>query len=170
MGILYKEIIRNKKFSIIKGLFLIILFTLVTFLATNSVDYSLRYNIRLDIILLIDVFLSAIMFKIIYEIAYSNRLSYTYKLIDTELIFERMIGNNRRVILSVDARNIEAILQLKEGKNFKDIDRTYKFLCRPCKNKTYCCIVNNKGKKIKFYFQPSDELMRKIENIMRKEP
>ena len=170
MGIIYKESIRNKKVSIIKILFFIVLFTLVAHLGANSADYSIKYEIRLELILLTDAVFFAIMIRMLYNMLYVNRIFYTYKLIDKELIFEKNIGSTRKVILSIDVTDIESFLPLKEDKGSKDIERTYKFLCLSSKKNDYSCVVNHKGKKMKLYFEPSSQLVGKLKYIMNQEP
>lgn len=166
MGTIYKEIIRHKRISFIRGLALLFLSILSINILVNSSSYSTRYNIELGLILLADSILLVIMLKFAFDLAYLHRICYTYKLIDRELIFERKIGNSRKVILSVDTKYMELLSLRHEVKNIKGIDRTYKFLCNPLKSRTYCCVVNHHGKRIMFYFQPSDELVNKIKTIL----
>jgi hypothetical protein len=58
-----------------------------------------------------------------------------------------------------------------ESRGIKGIDRTYRFICGPLKKRTYCCIVNSNGRRSRFLFQPSDELIKKINTTIKtKEP
>lgn len=170
MGFLYREVIANKRTSASKAMAFIVLLTLAAYTSANSVNYSNRYDIWLGLILFIDAVLLALVLRIAYEIVYLSRLRYKYMLIDKELIFEKIVGNSRKVVLSINTKDIEAIKGISEGRKYKNIDRTYKFLCSPCRSKIYCCIVNHDGKKIRSYFQPSEELLKKLTSLMRVEP
>jgi hypothetical protein len=165
MGIIYREVVRYKKTSFIKGLILVMLTILATNILVNSWGYSTRYNIQVGFILIAGSVIAALILKEIYSIVYIHRICYTYKLIDKELIFEKAMGKSRKIFFSVNTRDIERIIPANNTKSIKGIDRTYKFLCDFSKDKAYCCIVNQKGEKIALYVQPSEALIRKLNNV-----
>jgi hypothetical protein len=166
MGIIYKETVRYKRYSFLRSIIVLFLFIVTMNLLVNSVHYSSRYDIAIEIILLAGGVLAAYVLKVGFDMAYTHRICYRYKLIDKELIFERTFGSSDKVILSVNAKDIELLMPLSEAKETKGVDRIYKFLCGSQNNNIYCCVVNNNGQKIKFYFQPSDELVKKIKLVM----
>lgn len=166
MGVLYKETLRHRKSSFAKALFVLFLLAFIMSTLVNSAQFSSRFDINIELILLADSLLAVYAIRMIYYMFYVSRICYYYRLIDRELIFEKLLGDSRRVVISFDARDIEQLAPLKELRNVKDIDRTYKFLCNHSKNKIYCCIVNQKGKNVRFYFQPSEELINKLNTVI----
>lgn len=166
MGVLYKEVVRHRKISFAKGLLVLFLLALISSTLANSSDFSNRYDIEIEFILIADALVGVYTLRLAYHMFYLSRVCFSYKLIDKELIFEKMVGGSRKAILSFDAKYIEQFVPAGELKNIKDVDRTYKFLCKHSKNKVYCCIVNCKGRKVKYYFQPSEELIRKLKTVV----
>lgn len=167
MGIIYREVVRYKKGSFIRGLVFIMLSILTANIMVNSWGYSTKYNIQLGFILFAGAVLLVPIAKEIFSIAYIHRICYTYKLIDKELIFEKTLGKSKKTVFSVNTKEIELITPVNKSKGIKGIDRTYRFLCDFSKERAYCCIVNCKGKKIAIYIQPSDELVKKMNKIIQ---
>lgn len=167
MGIIYREVVRYKKISFLRGLFFVMLSILAANIIVNSWGYSTKYNIQIGILLFIGSVLLAMIIREAVGIVYLRRICYTYKLIDKELIFEKTLGKSKRTVFSVNTKDIESIAPGNKSKGIKGIDRTYRFLCDFSKEKAYCCVVNNKGKKIAIYIQPSDELVKKMNRIVQ---
>lgn len=166
MGIIYKEMVRHKRASFSKWAVLLLMFVLTVNVLVNSAHYSKNYDIAIEILLLLGGTLSAAMLKMGFDMAYTKRICYMYKLIDKELIFERVIGGSKKFILSIDMKNVETFAPRCEVKNIRNVDRTYKFLCSPSPKNIYCCVVNDKGRQVKVCFQPSDELVKKLKVVM----
>jgi len=166
MGIIYREMVRYRKDSFIRGLSLLVLFILVINLLVNSGHYSDRFNIAVESLIFIGAMAATVMVKLFFDIAYTHKICYMYKVIDKDLIFERILGSSSKAILSMDMKHAELLAPASDVKDLKDIDRVYKFLCSPKKKNIYCCVVNDGGIKIKVCFQPSDELVKKLMMIM----
>lgn len=169
MGIIYKEVVRHKKISFIHGLLLVLLAILTANFFVNAWSYSNRYNIELEILLVAGFIFLIVVFKIAYDIAYRYRICYTYKLIDTELIFEKAVWKNKKPVLCINVKQIEQLLPSTMDNEIQNVARTYRFLCNSRRCKKYCCIVNQDGRKIMFYFQPSDELVKKLNVVMKRD-
>lgn len=169
MGIIYKEIVRHRKVSSVRGFIMLVACILTVNILVNSTHYSSEYNIALEILLIAGGLLAIPILKSIVHVAYTQRICYAYKLIDKELIFERNIGKSRKVILDIDMEDVEVFLPAMEAKDIKG-SRTYKFLCRPSKENIYCCVVRERDEKVKVYFQPSSELIRKLKLVMGDNP
>lgn len=166
MGFIYKEEVHYKKVSFLKGLAAIFLFIVTINLLINSNQYSINYNVDVLSLFIVDGLLIAVLCRVVYNLLYVRRISYTYKLIDRELIFEKVVGESKRVILGIDTKDIELFVPAVKAKASGEVVHTYKFLCCPLKSGAYSCVVNNKGKRIKFFFQPSAELIRKLNILM----
>ncbi|KPU43056.1 hypothetical protein OXPF_33060 [Oxobacter pfennigii] len=166
MGIIYKEMVSYKKASFLKIILLLIFFLLTFNLMVNSAHYSSRYNVAIEIFVLFGSAVAIAMMSVSYNLFYKSRLSYTYKLIDRELIFERKVGSgNKKVILGVDMKHAEFFVYSAQGDKIKDIDRVFNFVCGNSRKDTSCLIAFHKDKKIKVFFKPSPGLILKLENI-----
>lgn len=166
MGIIYKEMVRHRKISLWRGLLLLVLCIMTTNLLVNSVHYSSMYAVDFELLMAAGGILALYVLRSVFHITYTHRICYMYKLIDKELIFERVMGDSRKVILSIDMKNVEMLVPAKDARDLKDISRTYKFLCSSSKCNVYCCVVKIKDQKVKVYLQPSPELVRKLKMVM----
>jgi hypothetical protein len=63
-------------------------------------------------------------------------------------------------------KDVQVLMSAASLDNLGFTGRTYKFSCSSSKNDLYCCIALKDGKKVRLYFEPSKELVRKLVTIM----
>lgn len=167
MGLIYKEDIHYKKLSSIRWTVLILLFMLAANVLTDSYYYSMHYHIEIGAFVFLGSLLAILAILQAYDMIYLHSISYKYKLIDRELIFEKVVRGKSRAVLGVDVKHADLLVPANEEEDNRNIGRTYKFLCCSLKNsKVYCCIANRNGEKIRIYFEPSRELVAKLNMVL----
>lgn len=160
MGNIYREVVCKKK---AKAIILIVLFVsliigLSTFLsAVHSID---RFDKRI-----INYVLTALTVMFIAYQTFQCITKYKYSIMINKLMVHRIYSNNQTNLENIYLDDIVYI-----GKN-----RNNKFNCRSFRRKLYMCDILSEGKCCcvyrtedgynKFYFQPSDELIKRIENL-----
>lgn len=154
---LHKEVIERKQYSII----LIFLAMLMTFIIVSD---------------LLDVMVpKTYLFKIIKYLSYlimicialfqikRLRTKYKYSLIQDELIIHKITGESENLLEIVNLADIQYIGRsdkITDKLNFHGVKR-YDF-CK-LRTKNYICVYKLEGRLKKFYFNPSDRLIRNIE-------
>lgn len=91
---------------------------------------------------------------------------YRYSIIDDKLIFEQIVGTKVKPIISVKLSNVEYFCSLEEEIKEKDKkwDQKYSLLFKKRTSKAYVLAAKQGKKNIRIVFQPSDEMVRLIEN------
>lgn len=166
MGVIYKEHIHYKKPSAARWFLLVLFFMLAANLLSNGFYYSEHYRIQIWIPVALGGFIALVALSQAYDMLYLHRISYEYMLIDRELIFERVANGRRRAVLSIDLKHVDSLDLAGEEGACGDMDKTYKFLCCPMRDsRVYCCIANQRGKRIRAYFEPSGALVAKLKML-----
>lgn len=166
MGIIYKEVKKGKDINFYEFMILAFLLTIILNLLINSISYSSKYNLEIEIFIILTFLLSLTLIFLIFDLIYSRRICCTYKLIHYELICEKSIGKLKRDLLNINMNNVVMIIPESKSKGLKNIEKTYRFCCKSKKSDLYCCIVKVDNKMIKLLFQPSEELLKKLQLII----
>ncbi|EOD00951.1 hypothetical protein [Caldisalinibacter kiritimatiensis] len=88
---------------------------------------------------------------------------YSYKLVDNKLIFERVLGNKEKVLLSINIEEIETLKPYNEIDSSSKIDCIYKFVLDKEYDKFFVGEFQRDGKTYRFVFKPSERLLRIID-------
>lgn len=154
---IYREIVERKKIPVILILFIIL--TIIIYLADffgkfMIGDYSLN-------------FISKLMFTIIMLLIMMHELKkciikYRYSVIEDEFIVHKLMWKDERIVEDIKFKDIKFIGILKKGNSKFNIQKSKKYIASLLNTEKYCCIYANGGKLKKFYFEPSENLIKKI--------
>ncbi|OFI01525.1 hypothetical protein CLOACE_20800 [Clostridium acetireducens DSM 10703] len=160
---MYKETIERKIFHVIFALFLI----LVTVLFSTEI-IKLIYTQRSDINnLSVFIFQIGLLVVFAFEV-FKCKVKYSYSVIADQFIIHKLIGNEDKVVENIKIQDIEFIGENNKLLSCLDRIKSRKYICSLYCKKTYCCIYK-KGEKVnKFYFESSNDLVKKIKVIKNK--
>ncbi|MGI6707066.1 MAG: hypothetical protein ACOX6S_12830 [Clostridia bacterium] len=108
---------------------------------------------------------------IVFYILSRRMISYRYSLIQDELIFQRMIGKNERLLLHVQShsmRDFGPISDYDRKKYAGKISRVYQYTLKIPSNKVYYLIFEKDGRLCRVDFQPSPKLTGLLEKGLAK--
>lgn len=162
---MYREIVKPKPVEPKKAIFYVI--SIILFIILFTALSNVLYNIyRLSFINYM-VYLTIV--YIAWDVFRRRVIEYRYSLIDTDLIFEKLVGGHRTVSLSVNLDDMLALSSMdsKHKGNIK-ADAVYKFAHVSCKNEIYCGIFKHDGKIYKVLFQPDELLLQLLQSAWEK--
>lgn len=162
MGILYKEVVEYKYQRNIKPILLIIL-VLIT---ANTFFLLSSYRRLMDELAYVSYVIIPLALTAAFILNLKSRKRYRYGIIDNELIIERFNGEKRKVVLSLNAKYISKIEKVVSDKRLDRVDEEYNFICSGRKKEVYYCTFKRNGKLCRFYFEPSQELIKKLNMLM----
>lgn len=135
---------------------------IINVLITLTNHLGKRYAGVVSIFILI-FFLAFLAYIILKFISY-----YNYKIVDEELIFEKIVGSKSKIILSVNFDEIIGLSKYTNIEKEKDIDKTYKFVCSKEYEDFYVGEFIREGKKYRFVFKPSERFINVIDSNLNK--
>jgi len=164
---LYKEILKHPEVPAYKNVLYIVglvFFLMVLTGLANAVHqaYNAPYLSYL-------VFLLTI--AIVFYILSRRMVRYRYSLIHDELIFQRMIGKNEKLLLHVHGHSIRAFGPLNgyDGKEYiGKISKVYRYTLRLPSHEIYSLIFEKDGRLCRVDFQPSPKLIAMLEKCLAK--
>lgn len=161
MGIMHKEVIEQRRDSaiVISVIFASIMIGLAKFI--GSIRF---YNFKLENITN-PMFIAATLVAL-YIVFRKCKTSYKYSIVSDKLLIHRIISKNQKVLENIKVDNIIYFGNNKrEAKKYK-CKNIRKYSCGILHSPAHFCIYeNNKGEYHKFYFQPSNEFITKINNF-----
>lgn len=161
MGTMYKEIICRKKLPAMLLIFCVMLiFILLSDFINNSIS---GINVICNMF-----FLALTIICCIVEV-YKCGIRYKYSIIADQLIIHKLVGKAQVLVEDIRIVDIHNIgISDKQNKSIK-IFNTRKYICSVLglTNK-YCCVYKNNGKYYRFYFEPSKEMVERINSIRQK--
>jgi hypothetical protein len=158
MKTMYKEEVTRSRLHSVLGFFLI----LVAFIyIAEAVEQAVSNS---TIAMIADfLFLFVIITIIVYAVI-RCKTRYRYSIIADQLIIHKIKDNELRVVENIEISDIE-VLEKKESILSKlHINHTYN--CSLLKPWMYCCVYRCNGKLKKFYFQPSDNFVLKLQRTL----
>lgn len=105
------------------------------------------------------------------RIIYKHIAYYNYKLIDDDLIMEKVFGRANHLFLSLKLSELERFYPYREldPKNEKGDRRLYKFVTGNNRNHWYVGDFTRSGDRYRFIIEPNEELLRAIQFAYIKE-
>lgn len=103
-------------------------------------------------------------FVVCWQIITKYLSSYSYKLAEGYLVFERIIGKKVLTILQITLEEIDSIKPYSEVEKAENITRTYKFICDKDYSNFYVGEFTKEEKKYRFIFKPSQRFLNVITN------
>lgn len=160
MGNMYKETVtRKKSISFIK-----VFIVLIAVLVFLSIVEELFNNMRL-----VTVVANLLFIIILFTELFKCKVKYTYSIIADQFIIHKISGLGDRVVENIKIRNIEYVGKDDFARFKGKLITNKKYMCHTYDLSPYCCIYKENDKYKKFYFQPSINLIKKIEFNRNKE-
>ncbi|MGL5615267.1 MAG: hypothetical protein ACRDD2_03420 [Sarcina sp.] len=161
MGIMHKEIIEQRRD---KAIVLAIIFASVMIGLAKFVGGFKFFNYKLEYIT--DPIFILTTLIILYIAFRKTKTSYKYSIVSDRLLIHRINSKEQRVLENI---KLDRIVYFGNEKNkVKDYKgkQVKKYICKLLSKKAYCCVYENEGNYNKFYFQPSNEFIKKINNYI----
>ena len=152
---MYREVVERKKMPVILMLFLI--FTVILFISGFVSKVTTNY---IDNIF--ELFVSIIMSLIIFFQVSKCKTKYKYSVIEDELIIHKLKGKEQIVLEDIRFCDIEFIGKHKGIGDSYQIYSSKKYVVSLMNTDKYCCIYKSGNQIKRFYFEPSDNLIKKI--------
>jgi len=159
---IYREIVERKKLPVILKLFIIltIVIYISDFLGKFMIGtYSLRRASKF--------FFAFVMLIIIIQELKKCVIKYRYSVIEDELIIHKLNGNDEKIVEDIKFKDIKFIGTPKD-KNIKfDVEKSKNYIASMFSFEKYCCIYKEGDKFKKFYFEPSNKLLKNIKKSIK---
>ncbi|NLY42749.1 MAG: hypothetical protein GX066_02025 [Clostridiaceae bacterium] len=154
---MYKETVKREGNSFLMAIGLVVL--LFVFMSILDPVFSIlfRYRIIADLIkLALFVICGYVVLR--YFVAY-----FEYTIIDTDLIFHKIIGNRETVVLGVNTKDIRIIAPLSSSaiKKYGTAGKYDVSITLFGRNK-YCVIFERQGKNYKLIIEPSESFIQAL--------
>ncbi|SFC80108.1 hypothetical protein [Clostridium uliginosum] len=157
---MHREVVVRRKAPVIAGLLLII--TMMIYLHNGVGNLPLN-NMR--VIKLVNVFIIVSTIGIIFFGIIKCKVSYKYSIIANKLIINKIFSNQETNLESI---NVSEIVYVGKTGKKNYISKEYivknkgNHLCGLSNTKTFCCIYKKEDQYYRFNFNPSDQLIRKL--------
>ncbi len=161
MGPMIRQTIQQKKLSFWK---LILMIFIATFIMNTTVKVFSRINPTIATIAGIASLLMACAACTL--IIYRHIVYFNYKLINDDLIMERIFGKASNLCLNIKLRELEQFYPYNEltSKGSKEIAKLYKFVTGGNHDQWYVGEFTRSSDKYRFVIEPSDELLKAIQS------
>lgn len=159
-GVMHRELIKRKKATTIISS--IVVLCAMIFLA-NIIGRIKINNSRLEIYT--DPILSIITLGFLFFELIQCKIKYKYSIIADKLMIHKIISNEEKILEKIRLSDIVYI-----GKNDKEqkqysVSSKRRYVCNTAMASNYCCVYKLGEAYRKIYFQPSEELISKINRI-----
>lgn len=158
MGTMYKEIIYRKRLPALLVLFLLMIIFILLSDFINSQMESIRVFCNI-------FFLGLMTVCCVIEL-YKCNIKYKYSIIADQLIIHKIVGNFNILVKDIKIKDIENIKKINECKALWSLGNNNYTCCLSKLKNRYCCIYKVNGRNNKFYFEPSKDLIYRI-NLVR---
>lgn len=162
MGTMYKEIVVRRRTPVVVGLLLLLVIMIAV---SNLVEHIQVFNYKIGFITnpIISIITSML---ILFEIM-KCKVSYRYSIIADQLIIHRLKQKEQNVVENIKLKDIVYMGKEKDYRENYDIANSKRYVCA-LKLNNYCCIYKDGDRYRKFFFQPSLNLVQKINTIITK--
>lgn len=157
MGTMHKEVIQKKKASTIILTTIVLCCVIVISQKFESVKFI---GVKLDII--INPILLVLMLGFIILEFRRCSVQIKYSIVGDKLIINKICEKELHALQSININDIVDIKKKKLGTFNSLLGERY--FCSFITLDLYCCTYRSNGKNKKFYFKPSDCLVKKIES------
>lgn len=151
---MYKEIVKREGNTVLMIIGLIVLvFTCMSILDSIPIQ---KYEIVVDLVSVCLVTFVA------FVVLMRKVVDYKYMLIDSDLIFYRILGSRETAVLNVNLGDIKIIAPVgsEQLKKWRKADKKYNLSTSILGRNQYCGVFCKNGKTCKFLFQPSEKLIK----------
>lgn len=163
MNTMYKEIVETKKAPrIVGGLLLVSLMIVVA----NGVADIRFFQYRIGY--LTDPLLKIVACMIMAIEFIKCKVRYRYSIIADQLIIHKLKDNRQYTAENIKLQNIIFVGKMSDLNKKLNIISSKNYVCSVNMFERYCCVYKDGNAYRKFYFQPSSNLLMKLNNILIK--
>lgn len=162
MGILYREVVEYKYHKFLRH----ILFVAIVVMAIDIIYLVSDFRKLIEELVYVGYGLMPVIIFSTFLMVVKCKRRYRYVIIDNELIIEKLNGNKRKPILNINVKQIIKIEKLRNIDQNDSVERSYNFACSFSKSNRYRCVFSRDGKLYSFDFEPSTNLIGKIDGIL----
>jgi hypothetical protein len=155
---MHKEVIERKKASAIVVSIIVLCLMIVL---SNYNQSVVIYNQQVSIFIDISIIVLTIAFGVLQVLR--CRTYYKYSIVADKLIIHKVKSTEQVTLENINIKDIVYLGKIISSPKKYPISSTRLYVCNILGLKTYCCIYKNAHKYKKFYFQPSEELINKLE-------
>lgn len=157
MGTMHREVIKRRKATTI--IMSIVFLCVMVSMAKSVGDFKIN---KISVEVITDpIFMVITLYFLFFEI-FQCKIRYKYSIIADQLIIHKIKSEKQKTLENIKMSNIVYIgTEKNECKKYKTKSSS-RYICNRIKSRTYCCIYEKDNKYGKFYFQPSEELIGKI--------
>lgn len=157
---MHREIVSKRKAPVIAISLIIITFMLYVHEGLKLIKFKDGTTLQIWNIIILSITILMLLGEII-----SCYTSYKYAIIADKLIVNRILGSNERNLASIKLSDIKYI-GIKSEAPKRKCKSVGTFVCSLFSQKTCVCVFEQKGKMYKFDFEPSEELLCRINKTM----
>ncbi len=161
---MYKEMVQRKKFPAIVLLFI----TLITFICLSDLLPKLSIG-SINIKTFVTMFFNTLMIALCYVEFSKCKVKYKYSIVADQFIIHKIKGEAVTILEDIKLKNIEYIGRYCNYNSNIHITSSKKYICSTFVVSKFCCVYKVGDKLKKFYFEPSDGLMKKI-RVLKEKP
>jgi hypothetical protein len=154
---MHKEMIERKKVPAMVLLFIV----LIAFICLSDILPNMNIGV-INIKTLATMSFSAIMIALCYIEFSRCKVKYRYSIVADEFIIHKVKGSEVTILEDIKLKNINFIGRNQNYKADIHISDIKTYMCSTLFRNKFCCVYKADDKFKKFYFEPSEGLMKKI--------
>jgi hypothetical protein len=164
MRTMYKEEVGRRRLPIFIGIFILLLLVIcISDLASNIYVADRSIGLAANIILM------TFMGVVIYFSIGKCREKYKYSIIADQFIIYRLRSNEQFILENIEVKDIEYFGRVKDLDKKYEVSAVANYVCKFFKSQTYCCVYKSEEKYKKFYFQPSENFINTMKQVIESE-
>lgn len=168
MALMVKQTLKNKRLSFWKILLMIVVTVMIM---NTTIQFFSRYGSAIGSIAAIASL--AICTFICIKLIYKNLAHYNYRIIDDELMVERVIGRANHLFFHINLEDIKLLEVYNESEETKKDVKTYKFVINSDKDKWYVIEFFKNNENYRLVLEPNEAFLEALskninQNIKKK--
>ena len=160
---MYKEMVQRKKFPAVVLLFI----TLIIFICLSDLLPKVSIG-STNIKIFVTMFFNILMIALCYMEFSKCKIKYKYLIVADQFIIHKIRGEEVTIREDIKLKDIKFIGKNCDYSSDADIISSKKYICSTSIGSKFCCVYKVEDKFKKFYFEPSDGLMKKIKLLKEK--
>ena len=160
---MYKEMVQRKKFPAVVSLFI----TLIIFICLSDLLPKVSIG-SINVKTFVTLFFNTIMIALCYVEFSKCKVKYKYLIVADQFIIHKIKGQEVTIREDIKLKDIEYIGKDSNYSSEIHISGSKKYVCSTFIGSKLCCVYKAGNKFKKFYFEPSDGLMKKIRLLKEK--
>lgn len=154
---MYREIVERRRAMVILIMFVVLSLIIVLYDILGNLTFA-EHNLRK----LSQIMFSSIMIYTIYRQVIKCKIKYKYSIMGDQLIIHKLNGKQEIIVEDVEFSDIKYIGKNETLEEKFNSRNARKYLCTMFHTNRCYCVYRKNNRLRKFYFEPSEKLIRKI--------